>query len=77
MIYELSFHYQNCRECADRSECEQCREQLEEEIYRAEGVDGVAVDMRKWHISIETDSLGSEELREILEESGVSAESST
>lgn len=73
MIYELSFHYQNCRECADRSECEQ----LEEEIYRAEGVDGVAVDMRKWHISIETDSLGSEELREILEESGVSAESST
>lgn len=74
MIYELSFHYDACRECADRGECEQCREQIEDEIYRAEGVTGVEVNIARWRISVETEGLGSEELRELLEDCGISIE---
>lgn len=74
MIYELNFHYGNCTECADANGCAQCQSRLEETLYGIEGIDGVEIRISDAHISIETESLTSDALKELFEENGISAE---
>ena len=71
MIREYRFTCTDCAACADKEDCDQCGDLLEEMLLRLICVIGVDVDMGAGRLCIETDGSDEAALAEVLEDTGI------